>query len=117
MSQAGFANYKRALQVNERYVDQKVLDGGRMVLAWGGAVVEVDTYMPINTGVGTNEFTAYFLDFSGIKLVLHSDADFAVDEMVSVPGTAARTSKIYVKCQLVADHLASQGVLVLGDTY
>lgn len=117
MSVAGFANYKRTLQTNERYVDQKVLDGGRMVLAWGGAVVDVDTFMPINTGVLTNEFTAYFLDFAGIKLIVHSDLDFKVSEMISVPGTTAKTADIYFKGQLVADHLASQGVLVLGDTY
>lgn len=116
MSIAGFANYKRVLQANERYIDPKVLDGGRMALAWGGAVVERDAAMPVNT-LGTNDITAYLLDFSGIKLVIHEEADFSVSEMVSVPGTAAKTAMVYFKGQLVADHLASQGLLIDGDTY
>jgi hypothetical protein len=116
MSIAGFANYKRVLQVNERYVDQKMLDGGRMALAWNGAIVERDAAMPVNV-LGTNDVTAYFLDFKGIKLVIHSDADFAVGEMVSVPGTITRQAFVYFKGQLVADHLASQGILIDGDTY
>jgi hypothetical protein len=116
MSIAGFANYKRVLQVNERYVDQKMLDGGRMALAWNGAIVERDATMPVNT-LGTDDVTAYFLDFKGIKLVIHSDADFAVSEMVSIPGTIMRQAFVYFKGQLVADHLASQGILIDGDTY
>lgn len=118
MSIAGFANYKRVLQVNERYVDQKMLDGGRMALAWNGAIVERDAAMPDATinGVGL-ACTAYFLDFSGIKLIVHSDADFVVGEMVSVPGTTTRQAFVYFKGQLVADHLASQGVLINGEVY
>lgn len=116
MSVAGFANYKRVLQANERYVDPKMLDGGRMSLAWNGAVVERDAAMPVNT-LGTNDITAYFLDFAWLKLIIHEEADFAVSEMVSIPGTAAKSAQVYFKGQLVADHLASQGILIDGDTY
>jgi hypothetical protein len=37
--------------------------------------------------------------------------------MVSVPGTVTRQAFVYFKGQLVADHLASQGILIDGDTY
>jgi hypothetical protein len=88
-----------------------------MALAFAGAMVEQDSDMPINTAVGTNEFSAYFLNFSGIKLVIHSDADYATGDFVMGQGNQARVAHIYHKCQLTARHLGGQGVLVDADTF
>jgi hypothetical protein len=114
---AAMANYKRQLFANERYVDPKVLDGGRMALAYAGAMMEQDSDMPTNAGVGTDECSMYFLNFDGVKLVIHEDADFAVLPFVDGQGTTARIAHIYSKMSLVADHLGSCGVLIDGDTY
>jgi len=116
-SQAGFSNYKRGLRADERYVDVKTLDGGRMSLAFNSATIEQDLDMPINAGVGTDEFTFYFLYFDGIKLIMHDEGDFAASPFENIPGTTTRAAQIYWKGQLVADHLGSIGVLVGGDTW
>tara|TARA_R110000787_G_scaffold121628_1_gene232522 strand:+ start:747 stop:1763 length:1017 start_codon:yes stop_codon:yes gene_type:complete len=116
-SEAGFVNYKRALSAQERYIDEKVLDGGRMSLAYAGASVEQEIDMPTNTAIGTDEYSMYFLNFDGIKLVMHSQGDFALSPFEHISGTTARAAQLYWKGQLIADHLGSCGVLVDGDTY
>lgn len=116
-SVAGMSNYKRQLFANERYVDPKVLDGGRMALAFAGAMMEQDSDMPINAGVGTDEATMYFINFDGIKLVYHSDAEYSIMPFVDSQGSTARVAHIYTKMCLVADHLGSCGALFDGDTY
>lgn len=115
-SEPGFANYKRALFVNERYIDEKTLDGGRMSIMFAGAPCEADLAMPVNSG-GAAVYTMYFLNFDGIKLVQHPDADFAVSDFEHISGTTARAATLYWKGQLIADHLGSQAVLFNGDVY
>ena len=104
-SEASFRNYKRALQANERYIDQTVLDGGRMSLAFAGSAIEQDIEMP------TADHSMYFLNFDAIKLITHKDADFTVSPFESVVGTTARAAQLYWKGQLIADHLGSCGTL------
>jgi len=115
-STAAFANYKRSLFLNERYIDEKTLDGGRMSLAYAGAVVSADSDMPLNGG-GGNVYSMYFLNFDGLKMVIHKDGDFAVSPFEYVSGTTARAATVYFKGQLIADHLGSQGVLINGDVF
>jgi hypothetical protein len=110
------ARYKAALFDKERFISEKVLDGGRMALAYAGATVEAD---PALTGInvtstvdGSVPLSAYFLNYEGIKLVFHKDADFAVSPFEHVSGTTARSAQLYVKCQLIADFLGGQGMLV-----
>ena len=57
------------------------------------------------------------LNFEGVKLCMHKDADFAVSPFEHISGTTARAAQLYVKMQLVADHLGSQGLLVDGEVY
>ena len=116
-SVAAMSNYKRTLFANERYVDPKVLDGGRMALAFAGAMMEQDSDMPTNAGVGTDEASMYFINWDGIKLVWHKDAEFAIMPFVDSQGSTARVAHIYCKMSLVADHLGSCGALFDGDTY
>lgn len=115
-STAAFANYKQDLFAVERFVDSKTLDGGVMTLSYNGAPLALDTHMPTNTGVGTNEYSMYFLNYDALKLCIHKDADFALDEFTSLDGYVARKATLYWKGQLIADHIASLGVLVDGDT-
>lgn len=115
MSEAAMANYRRALFAQERFINEKTLDGGRMQLAFGGAVVEQDLEMGF-VGDGKN-YSAYLLNFEGVKLCMHKDADFAVSAFEHISGTTARAAQLYVKMQLIADHLGSQGLLVDGEVY
>jgi len=119
LSEAAMANYRRALFQQERYINEKTLDGGRMQLAFGGAVVEQDLELGFtyNASTGAAPLSGYFLNFDGVKLCMHKDADFAVSPFEHISGTTARAAQLYVKMQLIADHLGSCGVLFDGDTF
>jgi hypothetical protein len=105
-----FAAYKSSLFLNERFMSSDKLDAGRLQLAFAGAVVEQDNEMPTNGG-GANTYAGYMLNFEGIKMVFHSDGDFAVSPFEFISGTTARSAQVYLKAQLIADHLRGSGVL------
>ena len=113
MSETVLSQYRQLLFANERYIDTKTLDGGRMALAFNGAMAEQDPQMGFLSSIaGTPPVGAYMLNYDGIKLVFHADGDFAVSPFEYISGTTARSAQLYVKCQLVADFLGGQGVLV-----
>ena len=117
MKPSVLAQYRQLLFANERFIDTKTLDGGRMGLAFNGALAEQDPEMIFNVtqaagaGAGTFSIGAYMLNYQGIKLVFHSEGDFSLSPFEHVSGTTARSANLYVKCQLVADFLGGQGVL------
>ena len=111
MSNAAFAQYRNLLFAQERFVQTDKLDGGRMALAFNGAVAEADPEMGFGSSVAGN-CDAYMLNYDGIKLIFHSEGDFAVSPFEHISGTTARAAQLYVKVQLVADHLGGQGVLI-----
>lgn len=111
MSNNAFAQYRNLLFAQERFVQTDKLDGGRMALAFNGAVAEADPEMGFASSVAGN-VDAYMLNYDGIKLVFHTEGDFAVSPFEHISGTTARAAQLYVKCQLVADHLGGQGVLI-----
>lgn len=118
LSEAAMANYRRALFNQERYINEKTLDAGRMQLAFGGAVVEQDLELGFaynSAAFGNANLSGYFINFDAIKLVMHKDADFTVSPFEHVTGTTARAAQLYVKMQLIADHLGSCGVLFDGE--
>ena len=110
MNPATFSAYKSALFTNERFIDTKALDAGRLQLAFAGAVCEQDNEMPANAGAATR-FSAILLNFEGIKMVMHSDGDFAVSPFEHISGTTARSAQLYFKGQLIADHLRGSGIM------
>lgn len=113
MSDDAFSQYRNLLFTQERFVQTDKLDGGRMSLAFNGAVAEQDPEMGFLSSIGGNPTVdAYMLNYDGVKLVFHSEGDFAVSPFEHISGTTARAAQLYVKVQLVADHLGSQGVLV-----
>ncbi len=111
MSEDAFAQYRGLLFAQERFIDAQKLDGGRMALAFNGAIAEQDPEMGFASSVAGNT-DAYMLNYDGIKLVYHSEGDFAVSPFEHISGTTARAAQLYVKVQLVADHLGSQAVLI-----
>jgi len=117
-SEAGYANYRRALFTQERYIDEKQLNAGYMSLAFGNAAVVQDVFMPDATVNGAgNAATMYFINFDGIKLVMHSSGDLVVSPFEYIPGTTARSAQIYWKGQLIADNLASCALLFNGEAF
>ncbi len=111
MSDSAFSQYRNLLFAQERFVQTDKLDGGRMGLAFNGAVAEQDPEMGFASSVAGN-CDAYMLNYDGVKLVFHSEGDFAVSPFEHISGTTARAAQLYVKAQLVADHLGGQGVLI-----
>lgn len=117
-SESGFANYRRFLQDQVMYIDQKTLNGGAMSLAFGNAAVVQDIFMPDATVNGANlAATFYFINFDSVKLVMHSEGDFAVSKFEHISGTTARAAQIYWKGQLIADNLSGLGLLYNGEVY
>jgi hypothetical protein len=117
-SENGYANYRRALFEQERFINEKMLDAGYMNIAFGGASVVQDSFMPdagVN-GVGLAA-TMYFLNFKSIKLIMHSDGDLAVSPFEYIPGTTARSAQIYWKGQLIADNLSGLALLFNGEVF
>lgn len=120
LSEAAMANYRRALFAQERFINEKTLDGGRMQVAFGGAVCEADPQLSYTLTAGTfagKPLSGYMLNFDAIKMVFHREGDFAVSPFEHVSGTTARAAQLYVKCQLIADHLGSNAIIVDGDTF
>jgi len=111
MSDSAFSQYRNLLFAQERFVQTDKLDGGRMSLAFNGAVAEQDPEMGFASSVAGN-CDAYMLNYDGVKLVFHTEGDFAVSPFEHISGTTARAAQLYVKAQLVADHLGGQGVLI-----
>ena len=111
-SQAALSRYRKELFDIQRFIDTKTLDGGRMGLAFNGALAESDPVMGFNTGVVGETLDAYMLNYDGIKLVFHSEGDFSISPFEHISGTTARSANLYVKCQLVADFLGGQAVAV-----
>jgi len=110
MSNKTLARYRKELFDIQRFIDTKTLDGGRMGLAFNGALAEQDPEMGFGTGVVGETLDVYMLNYQGIKLVFHSEGDFSVSPFEHISGTTARSANLYVKCQLVADFLGGQGV-------
>jgi hypothetical protein len=111
MSNALLAAYRNELFAQERFIDSKTLDGGRMALAFNGAIAEQDPEMGFNCSVAGN-VDGYMLNYDGIKLIFHSEGDFSLSPFEHISGTTARSAQLYVKCQLVADFLGGQAMLI-----
>jgi len=106
-----YRNYKNQLQGQERYMPKEtVLDGGRLALAYNGALMYVRP--PSCSWTPTAKFAS---ESKSMKVVFDSEANFAVGDFEHKSGYAAREAHIYVRSQLVADHLASLGVLTNAE--
>jgi len=118
-SRAGFKNLKRALQANERYVDQNAIDGGRMVEMWDGTTIDVERNMP-NAGATTtgDPVSFYFLNSSDIHVLWDPKGYFDLSDFETVSGEYdVRSAKLRVRGQLIAKHLGSSGLAFDLDTF
>ena len=107
-----YKDYKAELYNQQRFIDEAVLDGGKLALAFNGARMFVDPFMDGNlTSDGTNDINAYVLNTNFMKMVFDSDANFAMTDFVDATGYASRYAYICVRTQLAFDHLASSGIV------
>jgi len=116
VSPALYKNYKKLLFANERFVDEKTLDGGKLALAFHGAMMFVDSNLPATGKIGANSISGYALNTKHIHLAMDSDADFTMSDFEHISGYAARSANVFVRAQLYVDHLASQGVIARAET-
>ncbi len=110
-----FKAYKGLLQQQERYIDEQVLDGGRLALAFNGAMVIASPFCGPDaqtTSANDGQISAYFLNTRYIKLGFDSAAQFEMEDFQHVSGYASRSAQIYTRMQVYFEHMASQGLLV-----
>ena len=107
--------YKKLLFAQELYMKETVLDGGRLALAFNGAMMYVDPFLPVTISAVPATISAYFLNTDYLKLVVDKDANFELSDFEHVSGYASRSAQIITRAQLVVDHLACQGLLVNGE--
>ena len=113
-SPTSYKLYKQSLRAQEQYVKETVLEGGRLALAFSGALIYVENNLGF-TESGTDA-SMYFLNSKSMKVVFDKDANFSLSDFQDKSGYAAREAHLYVRTQLVADHLASMGVLINGES-
>jgi len=117
-SPTSYELYKDDLQANERYMSatETKLDGGKLALAYNTALMHIAPVLGFTElGSGSDKVSMYFLNTSLMHLYYDSAAKFQLDDFESVSGYASRAANIYVRCQLVASHLASQGILINAE--
>ena len=111
-SAALYKAYKDELYTQQRFIDEAVLDGGKLALAFNGARMFVDPFMGASlTSDGTNDINAYVLNTNFMKMVFDTDGNFEMTDFVDATGYASRYAYITVRTQLAFDHLASQGIV------
>lgn len=115
-----FKKYKAQLYNNQRFVDANTLDGGQMQLSFHGAALIPSPVMVSlaagNTSAGDPaSIAAYVLNTKYIKLVYDSDGDFEMTDFMDATGYASRYAYIFCRMQMVVDHLASQGLIIMKD--
>ena len=110
-SPTSYRLYKSFLQAQERYTPKEtVLDGGKLALAFNGALMYVENNLGVSAGGGITP-SMYFLNSKSMKVVFDSDANFSMSDFQTKSGYAAREAQVFVRTQLIADHLASLGLL------
>ena len=114
-SPTSYKLYKQSLRAQEQYVKETVLDGGRLALAFSGALMYVENNLGFTGSGGSNKMSMYFLNSKSMKIVFDKEANFSLSDFQDKSGYAAREAHLYVRTQLVADHLASMGVLINGE--
>lgn len=121
-SQPMIKNLKRVLRANERYINEKTLDGGRMRIEWDGTPIEFDPQMPNDgtvTGVAGNndEVSCYLLDLDAIYVLWHEEGYFEMSEFMMQSGYDVKAAFVTVMCQLIAEHLGGSGLMIGADTF
>lgn len=108
-----FKAYKSTLYSQQRFIDAKTLDGGVLSLAFHGAkVIASPVLTQVRSDAGTNYIAAMCLNTDMFNLIFDKNANFEMTDFQDATGYASRYAYILNRCQIVAHHLASSGLIV-----
>lgn len=102
-TQTVFEYYEKVLQVQERFTDNKMADGGFTNLKFKDKPLVFDSNCPSGY--------IYFLNTNYLELVVHSSADLQTSDFVKPNNQDARTAQILWMGNMVMSNAARQGIL------
>jgi hypothetical protein len=117
-SPISYGLYKDQLQQQERYVSMTEVRNmaGRLALEFNGASMFIEPNLGFTGSGGANKMSMYFLNSRLFQIYFDRDAKFALGDMESISGYAARSSQIAVRMQICSSNLSGHGVLVNAET-
>ena len=103
--------YKDQLQSQERYISMTEVRNmaGRLGLEFNGATMYIEPNLGFTNG-GT-DCSMYFLNSRLFQIYFDRDAKFALGDMETISGYAARSSQIALRMQICTSNLSGHGVL------
>lgn len=101
-TQTQYENYEALLQPNMRFQNNTLADGGFINLAFKGAGITYDTYVPSGY--------MYFLNTKYLNLVAHTDVWFDPTPFVRPPNQDAKVAQILSYGNLVVSNRQKQGL-------
>ena len=117
-SPISYGLFKDQLQNQERYTSMTEVRNmaGRLALEFNGASMFIEPNLGFTGGSGANQMSMYFLNSRLFQIYFDRDAKFALGDMESISGYAARSSQIAVRMQICTSNLSGHGVLVNAET-
>ena len=87
---------------------------GRLGLEFNGATMYIEPNLGFTNG-GV-DCSMYFLNSRLFQIYFDRDAKFALGDMETISGYAARSSQIALRMQICTSNLSGHGVLVNAET-
>ena len=115
-SPISYGLYKDQLQSQERYISMTEVRNmaGRLGLEFNGATMYIEPNLGF-ADAGT-DCSMYFLNSRLFQIYFDRDAKFALGDMETISGYAARSSQIALRMQICTSNLSGHGVLVNAET-
>ena len=115
-SPISYGLFKDQLQDQERYVSMTEVRNmaGRLALEFNGASMFIEPNLGFTNG-GT-DCSMYFLNSRLFQIYFDRDAKFALGDMETISGYAARSSQIALRMQICTSNLSGHGILVNAET-
>ena len=112
-SPISYGLYKDQLQSQERYVSMTEVRNmaGRLGLEFNGATMFIEPNLGFTGSGGANKMSMYFLNSRLFQIYFDRDAKFALGDMETISGYAARSSQIALRMQICTSNLSGHGVL------
>ena len=114
-SPISYGLYKDQLQSQERYTSMTEVRNmaGRLGLEFNGATMYIEPNLGFSNG--GDDCSMYFLNSRLFQIYFDRDAKFALGDMETISGYAARSSQIALRMQICTSNLSGHGVLVNAE--
>jgi hypothetical protein len=112
-SPTSYGLYKDQLQSQERYISMTEVRNmaGRLGLEFNGATMYIEPNLGFTGSGGANTMSMYFLNSRLFQIYFDRDAKFALGDMETISGYAARSSQIALRMQICTSNLSGHGIL------